>query len=203
MPSVTVEYFINLLTSILGLYMAYSSIKLVFPWHPLYPAFAEGFKSMASAWGMIGYGTEFRWLVGLGKLLCGSGAALLVWLPGFEHLAGLSIIGIVLVMGGAVVTNFSKGWAATHFPAMLVSISVACLILQTTRGVLKEHSTFVLGMTLAGSLVFLLALYLRRRGQQLLSSEKLLVNNDSKTQVTVLTSGSDSKIKNDTYYRLI
>ena len=181
----------NTFTTVIALYTAYSSIKLLLPYHPLYPRFSEGFVHLADAWGVPGNGRNFRVFVGLSKLASGLGAAVCAWLSGFSILAALclsfSITGIVAIYAGAVMTNFGKGWEATKLPAALFAGSVVNVFLQASFGGLAENPCILIIASFA-VLGMWIYMFIKR------------LNREDPGKVAVITQGEQPA--RDSYYRL-
>lgn len=205
-----VKLFINILTLPLGLYMANSSIKLLFPCHPSHGQLTEGFRGpLAKFWGIPGYGWALRLIVGFGKLFCGLGAVIFQWWPEINFLLSFALVGIALIMSGAIVVNFSKGWASMQLPSALFTYAIVLLYLQAIRGVLVEHAITVIGCLLGAKLLLGFALWNKRRFERIHADYTADLLGGSKgpslarARVEVLARGGVTAKGDGVYYRLV
>ena len=191
----TAPQLINLVTLLLGMYISYTSIKLLVPLHPLYQSYAEGFSHLAQFWGIAGRGRLFRIAVGLGKLFCGLSAAIFCWSETTVGALGtiLGLVGIAAIMAGAVLTNFPKGWSSTQIPAALFATAIVCLYLQSEFGVLQDFGGLTLLASITASSLVGYFSYLRGMAVQAAIDQ-------GTTKVAVLARGESARP--DTYYRL-
>lgn len=188
---------INLITWVIGAVTFEGSFKLINPWHSLYERYSSAFQPLAAFWGIPGRGLFLRLVVGYGKLLSGAGSMILCWLdypPWSTVLLATSLSGIIAIMTGAVISNFDKGWESTRESALLLSIAVVSLYLQTFYGMLRDSVvTVILCMLVAVALVAYFS-YLRRKAQ--------LNEKESNNGITVTLLAEGERAKTDSYYRL-
>ena len=185
---------VNLISLVIGAVTVEAGLKLVNPWHSLYGQFSVIYQHLANFWGIPGNGFLFKMAVGYGKVVSGVGAMTLCWLDSTwsNTLLAVSLSIIITIMSGAVWTQFGRGWEATREPALLLSIAIVSLYLQTFYGMLQETQWTVIFCLMIGASILSYFVYLRGEA---VSSEKLSPNG---TTVTLLAEGEHA----DTYYRL-
>jgi len=190
-------FLINLITVVIGVVTLEASFKLINPWHRLYEQFRVVYQQLATFWGIPVRGFLFRLVISYARLLSGIGASLLCWVdypPWSQVLLAVSISIIITLLVGAVLSEFGRGWEATREPALLLSIAVVSLYLQSCFGQLQSSIGTVFICLFVGGLLVVLFCYMRK---QAVESEK---QKGTGARVTLLAPGED--VRSDTYYRL-